>query len=272
MTTITAPGSVVATRRTSRNFRLAVRQIGYEHRSFWRNRTRAFFNFAMPVMLLVIFGTLFSGQHVPERGNIPFLTLFVPGILAYGIISATFSNLAATLALLRDQGVLKRMRGTPLPRWAYLAGRVGSSTLAALELVAVTLAIGWVAFGTHVRLPTLGGLLLTLVAGIVCFTALGIGVTAIIPTADSAQPITAALVLPLTFVSGIFFAPEQVSSWLRQVAAVFPIRALADGLQLAYDPRTTGAGLAGHDLVTLAAWTLVGIALMRRFRWETSRS
>jgi ABC-2 type transport system permease protein len=272
MIAIAAPGSLVAGGRTSRNLRLAVRQVGYEHRSFWRNRTRAFFNFAMPVMLLVIFGTLFSGQHVPERGNVPFLTLFVPGILAYGIISATFSNLAATIALLRDQGVLKRMRGTPLPRWAYLTGRIGSSTLATLELVAATLAIGWVAFGTHVRVSTLPGLLLALVAGIVCFTALGVGVTAIIPTADSAQPITAALVLPLTFVSGIFFAPEQVSSWLRQVAGVFPIKALADGLQVAYDPRTTGAGVVGHDLLTLAAWTLVGIGLMRRFRWESRRA
>jgi ABC-2 type transport system permease protein len=196
----------------------------------------------------------------------------VPGVLAYGIITATFSNLAASLALLRDQGVLKRMRGTPLPPWAYLAGRIGSSTLAMLELVVVTLTIGWVAFGTHVRAPTLPGLVLALLAGMVCFTALGIGVTAIIPNADAAQPITAALVLPLAFISGIFFAPERAPAWMNHLAAVFPVRALAAALQFAYDPRTSGVGVAGHDLLVLILWTAAGVGLMRFFRWDARRS
>ena len=251
---------------------LAIRQVGYEHRSFWRNRSRAFFSFVLPVMLLVIFGTLTKGQHVSERGGIPFATFFVPGVLAYGIITATFSNLAASLALLRDQGVLKRMRGTPLPPWAYLAGRIGSSTLAMLELVAVTLTIGWVAFGTHVRASTLPGLGLALLAGMVCFTALGIGVTAMIPNADAAQPMTAALVLPLAFISGIFFVPEKSPGWLGHLAAVFPVKALAGALQFAYDPRTAGAGIAGHDLVVLTGWTAIGVGLMRFFRWDARRS
>jgi ABC-2 type transport system permease protein len=202
---------------------------------------------------------------------VAFATFFVPGILAYGIITATFANLAASLTLLRDQGVLKRMRGTPLPPWAYMVGRVGSSTLAMLELVAVTLAVGWAAFGTHVRGSTLPGLALALVAGMVCFTALGIGATTVIPNADAAQPVTTALVLPLTFISGIFFVPERLPAWLNQVAGAFPIKRLADALQFAYDPRTGGAGIAGHDLVVLALWTAAGVALMRSFRWESNR-
>lgn len=253
---------------TRRTAALAVHQVGYEHRSFWRNRSRAFFSFAMPVLLLVIFGSLFKGQRVPARGNVPFVTLFVPGILAYGIITTTFSNLAATLTLLRDKGVLKRMRGTPLPRWAYLAGRLGASTLVMLELVAVVLIVGRVAFGVAVRGSTIAGFGLGLVAGMVCFTALGVAVTAAIPNADAAQPVTAALVLPLTFVSGIFFAPESTAGWIRHLAGVFPVRALADALQMAYDPRTAGVGVAGHDLVVLALWAAVGVALLPRFRWE----
>lgn len=259
-------------RRLRRHLGLAVRQVGYEHRSFWRNRSRAFFSFVLPVMLLVIFGTLGRGEHIAARGNIDYTTLFVPGILAYGIVTATFSNLAASLTLLRDQGVLKRMRGTPLPRWAYLAGRVGSSTLAMLELVAVTLAVGWAAFGTHVRAPTLPGLGLALLAGMVCFTALGIAATAVIPNADAAQPLTAAVVLPLTFISGIFFAPQGHAGWLTRVAEVFPIKALADALQFAYDPRTAGAGVAGHDLLVLGLWAVAGVVGMRFFRWDPTRS
>jgi ABC-2 type transport system permease protein len=251
---------------------MALRQVRYEHRSFWRNRSRAFFSFVLPLMLLVIFGAVSNGQHIAERGNETFTTFFVPGILAYGIITATFSNLAASLALLRDQGVLKRMRGTPLPAWAYLAGRVGSSTLAMFELVATTLALGWVAFGTSVRASTLPGLVIALLAGMVCFTALGIAVTDIIPNADAAQPITAALVLPLTFISGIFFVSEREPRWLSHLAAVFPVKALADALQFAFDPRTSGAGVAGHDLIVLALWAAGGVAFMRFFRWEPQGS
>lgn len=251
---------------------LAARQVGYEHRSFWRNRSRAFFSFAMPVMLLVIFGSLYRGQHVARRGGISFVDLFVPGILAYGIVTSTFSNLAASLALLRDQGVLKRLRGTPLPPRAYLAGRVGSSTLVMLELVAVILAIGWIGFGVGIRAATLAGLGLALVLGMVCFTALGISATAAIPNADAAQPITAAIVLPLTFISGIFFAPGTGPGWLSHLAAVFPVKALADALQLAFDPRTHGPGIAGHDLLVLAVWAAIGMVLLRWFRWESHRT
>lgn len=273
-TAISAPpqSTVAPPGGPGRHLRLAVRQVGYEHRSFWRNRSRAFFSFVLPLMLLVIFGSLSNGQRVAERGSIPYTTVFVPGILAYGIITATFSNLAASLTLLRDQGVLKRMRGTPLPAWAYLAGRIGSSTLAMFELVAVTLAVGWAAFGTVVRASTLPGLGLALLAGMVCFTALGVAVTAIIPNADAAQPITAALVLPLTFISGIFFVSEREPRWLVHVAAVFPVKALADALQFAFDPRHSGVGIAGHDLIVLALWAAAGVASMRFFRWEPRAS
>lgn len=251
---------------------LAAHQVGYEHRSFWRNHSRAFFSFALPLMLLLIFGSIFHGQHITSRDNLDLTTFFVPGILAYGIVTSTFSNLANSLALLRDQGVLKRMRGTPLPPWAYLAGRVGSSALAMVELVAIILGIGWLAFGAHVRGATLPGLLVALVLGMVCFTALGIAVTAIIPNADAAQPITAALVLPLTFVSGIFFVPERVPAWLNHLAALFPLKPLADSMQFAYDPRTRGSGFAGRDLIVLGLWTLAGVGLMRYFRWESRRA
>lgn len=270
MTDATATRSAAATRTRRWQLKLAVRQVGYEHRSFWRNRSRAFFSFVMPVMLLVIFGSLTKGDRITERGNIDFATFFVPGILAYGIITSTFSNLAASLALLRDQGVLKRMRGTPLPPWAYLGGRVGSSTLAMVELVAVVLALGWAAFGTHLRTSTLPGLVVTLLAGMVCFTALGIAATVIIPNADAAPAVTAALVLPLAFISGIFFVPERTPGWLTSVAGVFPVKALADALQLAYDPRTSGVGVAGHDVVVLGLWALAGVGAMRSFRWEST--
>jgi hypothetical protein len=92
-------------------------QIRYEQRAYWRNRSRGIFTFAFPIMFLVIFASLDKGQHISTRGGIPYDDFFVPGILAYGVIATTFVNLAISTAILRDDGVLKRMQGTPLSRW-----------------------------------------------------------------------------------------------------------------------------------------------------------
>src|SRR5207244_3827279 len=110
---------------------LAAWQIRYEQRSFWRNRTRAFFAFLLPIMFLVIFASLNHGDTLASRGGIAADLFVVPGLLAYGVIMATFTNLATELAASRDSGVLKRMRGTPLAYWAFLVGRVGSAVVTA---------------------------------------------------------------------------------------------------------------------------------------------
>jgi len=117
-------------------------QIRYEQRAFWRNRGRGVFTFAFPLMFLVIFASLFNGQHMSGRGGIPYNDFFVPGILAYGVITTTFVNMAISTAILRDEGVLKRMQGTPLPRWAYVAGRIGSTIVIVGAMTVVTLALG----------------------------------------------------------------------------------------------------------------------------------
>jgi len=102
--------------------------VVYEQRAFWRNRARAFFSFLMPIMFLVILRRSTTARRSPARtARFPTTPFFIPGILAYGIIATTFVNMALSTAILREQGVLKRMAGTPLPGWAYLAGRIGST-------------------------------------------------------------------------------------------------------------------------------------------------
>lgn len=249
-----------------RDLGLAVWQARYEQRAFWRNRTRAFFAFIFPLMFLVIFASLYSGARTPSHGHtIPLNDFFVPGILAYGVITTTFVNMGISTAILRDEGVLKRMQGTPLPRWAYMAGRIGSTILVVAAMVVVTLTLGAVAYGVHVRASTLPGLLAALVLGAACFTALGIGVVRFIANAEAAPPIVNIAILPLTFFSGVFFVTTGMPSWLRQVAEVFPIHALADAGQHAFNPYTTGAGFQGEDLGTLAIWLAVGVWLTVRF-------
>jgi ABC-2 type transport system permease protein len=240
-------------------------QIRYELRAFFRNRGRGIFTFAFPLMFLVIFASLNQHAHISERGGIAYDDFFVPGILAYAVISTTFVNMAINTSMLRDEGVLKRMQGTPLPRWAYVAGRIGATAAIVIGMAVLTLALGDIAYGVHVRAATLPAVILALLLGTAVFTTLGIGIVRFIPNAEAAPAIVNLAILPLTFISGIWFVTDSMPHWLLDIAKAFPLRPLADSLQHAFDPRTTGSGFVGHDLQSLAIWLLIGVALMVRF-------
>jgi ABC-2 type transport system permease protein len=240
-------------------------QIRYEQRAYWRNRGRGIFTFVFPIMFLVIFGSLNKNTHISSRGGISYDDFIVPGILAYGVIATTYVNTAIGTAVLRDEGILKRMKGTPLPRWAYVAARIGSTVLIVIAMAIVTLGIGAIAYDVHIRASTLPAVIVTLALGTAAFTTLGIGVTRFIPNAESAPVFVNLSVLPLTFISSIWFPADDMPKALRTIADLFPLRPLAEGLQHAFDPRTTGAGFSAHDLRALAIWTIIGTVLMLRF-------
>lgn len=260
MTSATAPASSLR-----RDIGLVGWQIRYEQRAYWRNRGRGVFTFAFPIMFLVIFASIFKGQHIQSRGGIPYDDFFVPGILAYGVIATTFVNLAIGTAILRDQGVLKRMQGTPLPRWAYMAARILSAAIVMLAMAVVVLAVGSIVYGVSLRAAALPGLIISLVLGTAAFTTVGIGLTRFIPNAESAPVYVNVAVVPLTFISNIWFPTDALPAALRDIASLFPIKALASGLQYAFDPRHSGAGLDGASLRVLIAWTAIGAWLMISF-------
>lgn len=248
-----------------RDLGLVFWQIRYEQRAYWRNRGRGIFTFAFPLMFLVIFASLDKGQTVNSRGGIPYDDFFVPGILAYGIIATTYINMAISTAILRDEGVLKRMQGMPLPRWAYVAARIGSTVLIVGLMTIAVLLLGATVYNVHIQMGTLPGLILTLILGTACFTTLGIGVTRFIGSAESAPVFVNLSILPLTFISNIWFPTDDLPHTLKVIARLFPINALADGLQYAFDPRTGGAGLKAQDVWTLLIWIVIGTILMLKF-------
>src|SRR5690348_17095576 len=220
-------------------------QIRYEQRSYWRNRGRGIFTFVFPLMFLVIFGALDKGQTLSSRGDIPYDDFFVPGILAYGVIATTFVNMAISTAILRDEGILKRMQGTPLPRWAYVTARIGSTVLITAAMTVIILVLGAAIWGLDFRAASVPGLIVTLLLGTAAFTTLGIGVTRFVPNSEAAPVVVNLLVLPLTFISSIWFPSDSLPKWLREVAGIFPIRSLAEGLQYVFDPRHGGVGVDG---------------------------
>lgn len=249
--------------------RLALRQVAYTNRAFWRNPASAFFTFAFPLMFLVVFTGLFGDDTVPVSGRtVRTSTFYVAAIVAFSVITATYTNLAISVAIARDEGVLKRIRGTPLPTWAYLFGRVAHAVLIGLLLVAITVAFGAVAYGAAPPTRTLPAYLLTVALGAASFSALGLAVTAAIPNADAAPAIVNASILPLLFLSDVFIPIRDAGAWFVRVAKVFPVYHFAQAIQAAsFSP--TGSGFRPGDLAVVAAWGLAGaLAAARWFRWE----
>ena len=252
---------------------ILARQVRFEQKSFWRNPASAVFTFAFPLLFLVIFATLNTDQRVTSRDGISFVTFYVPGITAFGLIAACYQNLAIRLSIARDLGVLKRVRGTPIPSWVYIGGQLLSSVVIAALLVASTVALGVAVYGVQFRTDTVPGLVSALVLGALCFCSLGVAVTALVPNSDAAPAVVNFSLFPLLFVSGIFFPIDNAPQWLHSLASAFPVQHLANALQYAFDPRTAAPGVNVSDLLMLAVWTMAGLVIaLRVFRWESRRS
>jgi ABC-2 type transport system permease protein len=251
-----------------------LRQIGWEQRMFWRNPPAAVFTFVFPLMFLLIFSVLYGDDKVAEFGDVTFVQLYVPAIVAFGIISACYTNLGFTMTLRREQGILKRKRGTPLSTRTYLAGIIGNVVIIAVILTAITIAVGIVVFGITFpeplkRLPTLA---VVLAVGAFCFSACGLAVSSIIPNEEAAPAIINVILFPLLFISGAF-ARVKEGTGLDRFASLFPVRHLIKACERIFlpPPYETGAGWDVKHLLVMLVWGVGASAFaLRRFKWEPS--
>jgi ABC-2 type transport system permease protein len=252
---------------------LVAHQFRYDQKAFWRNPASVFFTVMFPVVLLLIFGTVFGGQTVDVRGGVKTTTYYVPAIITLSIISATMQSLAMTLVISREDGRLKRSRGTPMPAWVFIAGRIGNSIVTALLMLVLLSAIGRLLYGVAIPWERLPAILITLVVGAAAFCCLGVALTAAIPSEDAAAPIVNALLLPLYFLSGVFIPDDQLPSGVIHFADAFPIRHFFEAFFNAYvPPPGGGVAISWDNLAVVVAWGVAGLLLaIRFFRW-TPRS
>jgi ABC-2 type transport system permease protein len=240
---------------------LAWRQYRLERRMFWRNPSAAFFNFLMPLLFLAFFGAIF-------HGNKHDLDVIVPGIAGMAVMSTTFSALAYNIVFLRERGVLKRIRGTPLPTSAYFGGVAANAvTNTALQIAIVTLAakllfgLAWPGHWLE--------LVVFVVAGVVCFASLGVAFAHAIPNFESTAAYVNAVFLPVIFISGVFYDVKKVPTFLRDIAEALPLKHLIDGLSGAMV--THGAPLSSHldALAVIGLWAAFGVTFaVRGFSWD----
>ena len=243
---------------------LAWRQYRLERRLFWRNPSAAFFNFLLPLLFLAFFGAILHGNQKE-------LNVIVPGIAGMSVMSTTFTALAFNMTFLREQGVLKRIHGTPMPGSSYLLGIAGNAvTNTAVQITIITVA-GKLFFGTGWPKDWVE-LVVFVAAGVVCFASLGVAFSHAIPNFDSAPAYVNAVFLPVIFVSGVFYDAANAPAFIKGIAQALPLKHLIDGLSGAM---VTGTDLAANitSLGVIAAWSVLGIALaIRGFSWEQRRS
>ncbi|HEV7529254.1 MAG TPA: ABC transporter permease [Solirubrobacteraceae bacterium] len=243
---------------------LGWRQYRLERRMFWRNPSAAFFNFLLPLLFLGGGGAILAGnQHELDR--------LIPAIAGMSVMSTTFTALAYNIVFLRERGVLKRIRGTPLPTGSYFGGVAANAvTNTALQIAIVVLAgklifgIGWPRDWAE--------LIVFVLVGVVCMAALGVAFAHAIPNFESTAAYVNAVFLPVVFISFYVFDSKSAPGFLRQIAEALPLKPLIDGL---YGAIVTGSGLGNQldALAVIALWGLFGMFFaVRGFSWEQSRT
>lgn len=247
--------------------RLVARQVGYALKTTLRNPMGAFFTLVFPLMFLILLNALLGSTM---SGGLPFAQVFSPGIAVFAIVAACFTNLAISVTTARDMGILKRVRGTPLPGWIWMTGRLSAAVVMSVLAVTLMMTVAAFAFDVQIVWRALPAALVTVVLGSASFCGLGLAATTLITNAESAPAVLNLLVFPILFVSGIFFPLDNnAPGWLTTFADLFPIHHLAAALQADFNPATAGAGFRWMDLAIVAAWGAAGgVVAIRYFRWE----
>jgi ABC-2 type transport system permease protein len=262
------PAAAVTERRPSLP-RLLGDQTAYALRSFVRSPIAAFFSLVFPLLFLVLIGALAGNEVIDPTTGLRLAQFLMPAMAVFGTAMASFSTLAIAVAADREAGVLKRLRGSPVPLAVYVAGRVIGTGVAALVSFALLLAVGITAYGVQIVWGKAPAALLTLALGIVCLAALGMAVAAVVRRAEAVGAVTNGLLVPLAFISGVFSMGTELPDWLERFAALFPLRHLLEALTETFNPYTAGAGFDWSALGVLVLWTVVGAAVaVRWFRWD----
>lgn len=253
---------------------LGLRRVQIELKSFLRDRESAFFTMILPLLLLIVFGSAFGGE---VTAGVSFSQYFMAGMLASGIVYTSFQNLAIIIPIERDDGTLKRLQGTPMPRASYFIGKVGLIVVIYLVQVASMLATGILLFGVSLpsRLADWFTFAWVSVLGLVCCTLLGIAYSALIRNGRGAPALVSPVVLVLQFTSGVFFAYDELPPWMQQFAALFPLKWLCQAMRSVFLPdgfqqqELAGSWELGRSALILLAWTVAATFLaMRYFRWR----
>ena len=250
-----------------------------ELKMYFREKEAVFFSFVFPILMLSMFSVIFGdsfGDGDAEAAGVNAARFFLPGMVAAGVMLTSFQSMALSVAIERDDGTLKRLRSTPMPPVAYFLGKVGLVASTSLAQFALLIAVAKLGFG--VQLPGDAGSWATFVwvflLGVASGTVLGIAFSSLASSSRSVGAIVIAPTLILQFISGVYFAFTDLPEWLKQVASLFPLKWIAQGMRSVFFPddwqtqEMAGTWEHARTALVLAVWLVAGLVVCARtFRW-----
>ena len=256
--------------------RAGLASISLELRAYYRAPDTVFFTFLFPILMLGIFGVAFESMGEIAPG-VTMAAYYLPGMVAAGVLLTGVQNLAVDIAREKGEGWLRRLGGTPISPVSYFIGKAGMILLTSLAQLALLLAFAALVLG--VELPSEPGLWLRFawlfLLGIATMTLLGIALSAVPRSSRSATAVVLPIVLLLQFISGVYLQFTMLPEWLQNVASVFPLKWLAQGMRSVFLPESfaamepSGSWDLGLVALLLAAWLAVGLVLsLLTFKWQ----
>lgn len=253
------------------SLRLLLRWTRVQNKIFWRTPIGAFFSLVFPVVMIVMFATVFGNQKFDtDYGKISPSQFYVVGLATFSAVSSTYTHITVNLSNRREQGILKRVRGTPLPRWIYLGSIALSSVWLAALGVLLMFGLGVVAYDVTIELAKVPAIIVTFIVGSATFAVLGVAMSSLARSVSAAVPLANATLLPLAFISDVFVPfGEDAPGWLVTASDLFPLKHFAASLGEALSPFSEAPAFQWQRYGVMLLWMAAGaVVIVRRFRWE----
>ena len=245
---------------------LALGQVRYQLMLLLRSPLGFFLAIVIPLLLLVCLNVITPGGPV---AGLPYAQFLTPAMCVFCLLNACYVTVITSIALAREEGILKRLRGTPLPAWTYLLGRSGSAFVTSIVATGIIIATGVVLFNVSIVWHTFGYFAAATCLGIACFILLGAAVTTVVPRSETALPIAYGTMLPLAFISDVFFSASHAPTWLNDVASAFPVAPVAQAMEDSFNPAATSWPMPISGLLVVLGWSAAAIVVITlAFRWE----
>jgi ABC-2 type transport system permease protein len=260
-----------AARRSRPGPLLALGQIRYQLMLLLRSPLGFFITLIVPLLLLISLNLVHPPTAASMPGGLRYAQFLTPAVSAFCLLNACYVTIVTSMVLAREEGILKRLRGTPLPAWTYFGGRSGSALVTSLVSIGIIIATAVVFFHVSIIWRAMGYFAAAAALGMMCFFLLGVAVTTAVPKTDAALPIAYGTVLPLAFISDVFFPAEHAPHWLYDLASAFPVAPVARAMEAAFNPATHSWPMPATGLLVVLGWSAAATAVIAlRFSWEPS--
>lgn len=253
-------------RRSRPAVALALGQIRYQLVLLLRSPLGFFLTIVIPLLLLVSLNVITPGAPV---GGLPYAQFLTPAMAAFCLLNACYVTTVTSIVLAREEGILKRLRGTPLPAWTYLVGRSGSAFVTSVVATGIIIGTGVLFFHVRIVWHAFGYFVVATFLGVACFFLLGAAVTTLVPSTETALPVAFGSILPLAFVSDVFFSSSHAAAWLHDLASAFPVAPIARAMEDSFNPATHTWPMPVSGLLVVLGWSAAAIVVIAlAFRWE----